>query len=300
MITLDKVLVVIEPGNEQQPALDKVLHLAKKVEFDLLLVACDYTQYLVEGYYFDAIDIPRLRQEYLAERKQSLEALAEPLRKQGLNVETLALWAHPGYEAIVREAVRFGADLVVHHARRHGALSRMFLSNDDWQLVRCCPMPLLLAKDRLWKEHPAVMVAVDPMHGRAKPQGLDHKLVEVGQIVAPIMDGDLFVMHSYSELPLSGKYLKQAKAEHESAFQTFLEDFDIPESQQHLLAEAPEFALRQLETDLSLDLVIMGAISRNIISDIFIGSTTEKVLDYLESDILVIKPDDFVSPVVQD
>ena len=37
----------------------------------------------------------------------------------------------------------------------------------------------------------------------------------------------------------------------------------------------------------------MGAISRNILSDVFIGNTTEKVLDYLESDVLVIKPDDF-------
>ncbi len=77
---LKTVLVVIEPDSESQPALDKVLNLAKRESFDLKLISCDYTQYLVEGYYFDAVDLPALRTDYLAEREQALEALAQPLR----------------------------------------------------------------------------------------------------------------------------------------------------------------------------------------------------------------------------
>ena len=53
--------------------------MAKLMDFELKLIACDYTQYLVEGYYFDAVDVHRLREEYLGERKVALEALAEPL-----------------------------------------------------------------------------------------------------------------------------------------------------------------------------------------------------------------------------
>ena len=41
----------------------------------------------------------------------------------------------------------------------------------------------------------------------------------------------------------------------------------------------------------------MGAVARNPLHRVFIGSTAERVLDRLESDILVIKPGDFVSPV---
>lgn len=43
----------------------------------------------------------------------------------------------------------------------------------------------------------------------------------------------------------------------------------------------------------------MGAISRSFVADIFIGNTTEKVLDYLECDVLVLKPDDYVSPLAK-
>lgn len=297
MFEINKVMVVIDPDQESQPALEKVLVLAKLMNFELKLIACDYTQYLVEGYYFDAVDVRRLRKEYLQERNGALEALAEPLRERGLTVATEAFWAHPGYETIVSEAGRFGADLVVHHTRRHGALSRMFLTNDDWQLVRSCPVPLLLVKNKRWKEKPAILTAVDPLHGRHKPGGLDHKLLRVAGDVAKFLRGDVFVMHSYNQIPLSGTYLEQARKDHKEAFEHLLAEFDIPVKRQYLLEEAPEFALCQLERDLSSDIIVMGAISRNILSDVFIGNTTEKVLDYLESDVLVIKPDDFRSPV---
>ena len=69
MLKLQKVLVVVDTEQEAQPALEKILTLARLADFELTLLACDYTEYLVEGYYFDAVDLVRLREEYLAERK---------------------------------------------------------------------------------------------------------------------------------------------------------------------------------------------------------------------------------------
>lgn len=76
---LNNVLVVIEPDSETQPALEKVIVLARYQSFDVTLISCDYTQYLVEGYYFDEVDLPALRAEYMEERKQMLESLAKPM-----------------------------------------------------------------------------------------------------------------------------------------------------------------------------------------------------------------------------
>lgn len=298
MLDLKKVLVVVDPDSEHQPALDKVSVLSKLVDgLNVELIACDYTQYLVEGYYFDAVDLPSLREEYLQERRDALEAMAGPLRDQDVTVATEAFWAHPGYETIVREAVRFEADLVVQHTRRHAALSRMFLSNDDWQLVRCCPAPLLLVKEKPWKARPAILAAVDPKHSRHKPIGLDHKILRISTDLAELTGGDVYAMHSYSQIPLSGTYPKQAQEEHQKAFDELMADFDVPGERQYLMDEAPEFSLRELERDLQADLIVMGAISRSLLSDVFIGNTTERVLDYLEGDVVVVKPDDFETPV---
>jgi universal stress protein E len=297
MLKLNKVLVVVDPDQELQPALDKAISLAHQADFEILLIACDYTEYLVEGYYFDAVDLVRLREEYLSERKQTLEALAEPLRRQGLVVSTQSVWGHPSYKAIVVEAMKAGVDMVVRHTRQHSALSRLFLTNDDWQLVRCCPMPLFLVKQRYWHERPVFLAAVDPKHTRHKPDGLDHKIIQSAIDLGKLTGAVVHAVHSYRQIPLSGSYLKQAKEEHRQSLLKLVDDFALPADQVHLVEEAPEYGLQELEKSLSADLVVMGAISRSIISDVFVGNTTEKVVDYLTSDVLIIKPDEFKSPL---
>jgi len=297
VLELEKVLVVIDPDRETQLALDKALYLEKLSEFELKLIACEYSQHLVEGYYFDSVQIPQLMEDYLEERRAALTALTEPLREQGLTVQSDAYWGHPPFESIVLETLAYQPGLVVHSTRRHSKLSRMFLSNEDWQLVRTCPSPLWLVKEKRWKTKPVLLAAVDPKHARGKPAGLDHEIVRFSEQLAECIDADLHIMHSYCQIPLSGTYPAQAQEEHEAAFTQLMSDFDIPKDHQHLVEQAADYALQSLEKKLDVDLIVMGAISRSRLSDAFIGNTAEKVLDYLESDVLIIKPDGFVSPV---
>lgn len=49
---------------------------------------------------------------------------------------------------------------------------------------------------------------------------------------------------------------------------------------------------RKLES-LQADLLVMGAVSRSRLRELFVGSTAERVLDRLHCDVLVVKPGDF-------
>ena len=135
-----------------------------------------------------------------------------------------------------------------------------------------------------------------PFH---KPSGLDHKILSAAGDLAQALSGNVFAVHSYSQVPLSGHYLKQAQAEHQKAFAELMADFEIPDEQRLMVDEAPEFGLQKTAVDLGADMVVMGAVSRSFVADVFIGNTTEKVLDYLECDVLVLKPDGFESPLDQ-
>lgn len=297
MFNLEKVLVVIDTEHEKQLALERVLQLAKLADFEIRMISCDYSRYLVEGYYFDGVQIPELRRGYLDERLEALDALAKPLIDKGLIVQTDTMWGHPPFEAIVADVLSWQPDLVIHSARRHSKISRIFLSNEDWQLVRTCPASLLLVKERRWSAEPVIIAAVDPKHSRGKPLGLDHKILSVANELCDKMAGLVYIMHSYSAIPLSGTYPEQASAEHKAAMDELLQDFEIPEERVCIIDEPVEFALPELEMDLQADLVVMGAISRSRIKDVFIGNTAEKVLDYIESDVLIVKPDGFVCPI---
>jgi nucleotide-binding universal stress UspA family protein len=103
-------------------------------------------------------------------------------------------------------------------------------------------------------------------------------------------------VHAYRQIPLSGSCCKQAKEEHQQALQKLFVDFSLFADQVHLVEAAAEFGLQVLEKELSADPVVMGAISRNIMSGVFVCNSTDKVVGHLTSDVLTIKPDEFKSP----
>ena len=287
-----KVMVVIDSNADSQFALDKALQLARSDDFELHLFSCEQDQHLIEGYYFDAVDIKKLKEAAISERLKSLEEIADPLRENGLMVTTAAAWAYPNYEGVIAHAEAEHVDLVVVHVERRDTLQRLMLTFDDWQLVRLCSAPVLLVKNRVWNKPLSILAAVDPKHARHKPSGLDHKILRTSEALTELMGGDVYAMHSYHPVPFSDVYPVDAKETHSAAFNELMADFDIPTERQLLLEDLAPFAIRQAEQDVGADVVTMGAISRSLLSDVFIGSTTQEVIDFLSCDILVLKPDD--------
>ncbi|MDZ7643113.1 MAG: universal stress protein [Woeseiaceae bacterium] len=172
MSRISRVLCVIDPTTEQQHALDRAAWLAGRLGAELELFICYYNEYLSGDRFFDSPSLARAREEVIAGHRRHLDALASPLQAQGLKVTTDAVWDHPLYEGIVRQAHRCGADLVVKDTHHHAAAVRAFLSHTDWQLIRNCAAPLWLVKPRELGATPTVVAALDPMNSNDKPAAL--------------------------------------------------------------------------------------------------------------------------------
>jgi len=298
MRTLDKILVVLDiyenlpEGEDNFPVeVQKAISLIEnKNETKVLLLACGYEKFLHDSYYSFGDELRVLREEHCNRLEERLTAAADRLKKAGYQVATSLVWGNPRYEQIVREAIEFSADIVIQHTRTYSKLARAFLSNDSWQLVRYCPKPLLLVKDRTWNEAPVILAGVDPVHMHGKPLNLDHKIITLALSLNSRLAGELHVLHAYGEAGRPFALPDHILKTHTDAFEELLADFRIEPDHCHLVDESPVFALQQFETKLSADIIVMGALSRSRLSDVLIGNTAEKVLDYLESDVLIVKP----------
>ena len=141
-----KILAVVDPTAETQPAMHRAAWLAQHTGAELELLICYYSAYLSGDSLFRSPSLDRARGKLISDEEQQLEALAEPLRKKGIVVKTTALWDHPLYKGVVREIIKSGADIVFKDTHHHSAVSRSLLSNTDWNLIRTCPAPLWLVK----------------------------------------------------------------------------------------------------------------------------------------------------------
>ena len=75
-----------------------------------------------------------------------LEALAEPLRNEGLVVKTTVIYDHPLFAAVIRQVARSGADIVFKDMHHHAAIIGALFAHTDWKFTRTCPVPLWLVK----------------------------------------------------------------------------------------------------------------------------------------------------------
>jgi universal stress protein E len=297
---------VKDPRARRLPGIRKAARLARGCGAELVLFhALTEPLYVggLEGELSPLYDDPAgLERQTRAAALSRLERLARRLRRTGLQVAVSAEWDYPPYEAIVREACRVGAGLIVAeaHPGRHFAAGLLHLN--DWELLRSSPVPLLLVKSVRSARRPVVLAAVDPDHTYAKPARLNRQILASAVAVARALRGALHAAYAYVPLPLtafsdgalSEREVQRMEARTARAASGKLartvRGLGIARSRQHVLGRHPVDAIVQLAAGTRSEVVVMGAISRSGLKRLLIGNTAERLLDRLSCDVLIVKP----------
>jgi len=312
MNTISQILSVVDPTTDDQPAMRRAAWVAANTGADLELLICYYNEYLSGDRLFDSSSLRTTRKEVLDGYEKHLETLAEPLRQSGLTVRTRAVWDHPLYEGIVRHAAAINADLVFKDAHHHSAISRALLTNTDWSLIRACASPLWLVKAGDLPDKPVILAAIDPMNEHDKPAALDDEILMLSKTLAEVSSAEMHVFHSYDPrvaistatanayIPVSlpfDEIEKQMRQQHEKRFNEIIKYHEIDAGRAHLVSGLTHEELPALAEDLDALVVVMGAVARNPLKRLFIGSTAERTLGQLPCDMLIVKPSWFHTAV---
>jgi nucleotide-binding universal stress UspA family protein len=323
MNRFNKILVVMghEPKGSRHAALERAMVLARSNHASLRLVS------VVE-------DFPRITRWLLRsaddlleiigkERKERLEALADPLREQGIDVTTVVLRGRLSLE-VVKEILRNDHDLVIKDAEDGG--ERVVASN-DWHLLRECPACVLLVKPAHdGQAFRRILAAVDPApvferanlmvpeHDTEKPgrKLLDSKILTLASSLALIERGELHVLHVWrvpGETLLRGEasvpqkemdeYVESMKLAARLGFDRLLDETStvLDPRQVHFIKGDPAEAIVRFARTHEVDMIVMGTLARTGLPGILIGNTAEATLRRVDCSVLAVKPDGFVSPV---
>jgi universal stress protein E len=300
------ILVVIDPTTKQQPALGRAVWLAGKLGLGLELFICDYDQYLAGERFFDSKALKKARAGLLERHRKHLEKLAEPLRETGLAVTVDATWDHPLHEGILRKISKSQPYLVVKDTHFHSAIRRSVFSNTDWNIIRECKAPLWLVKPY---ENPAIsslIAAVDPLHERDKPAKLDHKILTMAEEIRAAVGGTIKVVHAFDPAPVYAvstdamsfpitepinDAIAALKKQHQAAMEELTSKHSIAPADTHLIEGETREVLVGAVDEYGADVVVIGAVARGALKRLALGSTAERVLDFVPCDLLIVKPD---------
>ncbi|HTV95642.1 MAG TPA: universal stress protein [Steroidobacteraceae bacterium] len=241
----------------------------------------------------------------IAQNRQSeLEKLAAPLRRRGIKVTCTVVMDDSLTDSIARRLKQAPASLVAIEAHQHRRLSRWLLSQSDYELIRHCPVPLLIVKRAVRAGRRPVLAALDPWHRNDKPASLDARIAEAGRAVAKLLGVALHSVHVYTPLvgfvadaafapaafPVPLPQENAHRATVRRRFKALNARFGIAARLTHLLPGDPTFELPAITRSIGAQMLVIGAISRSALRRLIIGNTAERVLDEVTCDVLVVKP----------
>lgn len=297
---LNSILVVIDPTVERDYTINRASTLALATGARVTLFVNNSNALSEHSYLYEGID-PEFfvtQQKLFNEtHRKLLESIKKEFETQGIQSQTVFTEHHNLSEGIVNAAKREKADLVIKSTHHHSILQRALITNTDWQLIRKCPVPLLLVKPRIWDEDGSIVTAVDPLHAKAEQSTLDHELLETMQFLTKTLTLEPSVFHSYfpfvntlfasgSEITAS---LERIREQHESKMREVLAAHAIDEDKMRLSKGELVPKLIDHIKAVNANLLVIGVLSRNILERAIVGNTAERILEDCPCDVLVIK-----------
>jgi universal stress protein E len=305
---ISNILVIVDPTATAHPALEKAVRVATKCDARLELLACETKESRNTRY---AAHLARNDgQGFIVNLQAILEPLAEPIRRQGVDVCLETGTGDPLHEVLLERIRRGSADLIVKDTHHHPLIKRTFITNTDWHLIRACPVPLLLTKSKAWPVTPVVAAAIDPGHAYDRTQALDEQIMTSAHFLATRLGARLHVLNAFLPLALTADTASglasigsaiamradsEALMTRQAEIQRCVASYAVNTSDMHVQMGVPSEVLPAVARELSADILAMGAVSRSGLQRLFIGSTAEQVLESLPCDVLVIRSPDFAA-----
>ncbi|MCO7555135.1 universal stress protein [Metapseudomonas otitidis] len=278
MQAIRSILVVVDPSHPESLALKRATLIAGVTQSHLHLLVCDRKQ----------------------DQSAWLADLAGTLTGDGYSVSTQQAWHENLHQTVITVQQAEGCGLVIKQHVPENPLKRALLTPDDWKLLRYCPGPVLMVKtDTPWTGG-VILAAVDVGNNDGPHRTLHASIISHGYDIAGLARGSLHVVSAHPSPMLSAAdptfQLKESiEARYRNACKEFQEEFDVSDDNLHIAEGPADVIIPYAAKTLKAAVTVIGTVARTGLSGALIGNTAEVVLDALESDVLVLKPDEIIA-----
>ncbi len=303
-----KILVVADFDCVAHNVVDRAVLAAKLFDCELNILFCDSSSNTLAAGIAISSEAQAIRNRILEAQEEFVQSLAARSIDAGIQATATVIHERPVQDGILSQATEIDPYIVMKGTEFHSLAKRSILVDTDWQLMRTCPYPLWFVKREKFNASPTLVAAVDPMHEHDKPAHLDQVIVNAANSIAGAAGGEVHLIHTYDRLveiaSAANKAInpvklpideidERSKTTHREALDTLARKHGIDADHTHQLPGRSRDIIPTFVRSRNADLVVMGALARWGIKRMIIGSTAERILDHLPSDVLIVRDNEY-------
>ena len=290
MKDLTSILVVLDRSPRDRPLVDKALLLARELNARIELFSCDAQHEVAPRPARDQRGVETARRNSVADRYDYLRRLSYSVTAQNVAVAIDVVCESPLYEGIVHKVFKSCPDLVMKTAASERSVGHPTFDASDWQLVRTCPVPLLLSRGNAWSSRPRFAAAVDV--SEEETPGLLERILRSAAYLSAGCRGELDLLFG----GCSGNGAPDGTS-HAAKLRKLAKELHLGDDRVWTLAADPAATLAAFAAKQRSDVLLLGALTHPTPPTRLVGTLIRKLMDTLDCDFLWLRPARFEFPV---
>lgn len=318
----NSILCVVDVETNDNSALERAVELAEANKIPLRIV--DVVPHFLGGMGMPegGPDPAEMQTAAVAEHERKLESSIAPYRNRArLNADVLVGTL---FLEVIQAVLRDHSDLLVKAAENPAWLERLF-GSDDMHLLRKCPCPVLLIKDKAPERYQRILAAVDVCADYSEEEctirrDLNQQTLMLAASWAISESAELHVVAAWDamiERAMQGAlydppamdvvtYVEGVERAYRQALDDlmggFSQSFDAESgnafaTHTHLIKGSARKVVASFAKSIEAGLIVMGTVGRIGLPGLIMGNTAETILNQINCSVLAVKPTNFVSPV---
>ncbi|MBJ6135930.1 universal stress protein [Marinobacter litoralis] len=290
---MDKLLIVMDPQHKHQIALSRGVELARATGASVDIVA--FVHEYLDALPNDPVVQERAKKALIEMREKWLEQMLALTDCTDLKVNVRVVWEKQIHQWIIDYCQQERVSAVIKTENRSETL---LYTPTDWQLIRACPVPVMLLAELKWNKAHPILAAVDLGTEKPVKKALNNRIIDQAWHLAKAMGSELHLVHALHTSVLLADLEIIDTAAHERKRREALKPkiehlrhtWHLTPEQVHIVSGPTQKVIPSVANKIKADMVVMGTTGKTGLAARVIGNTAEKVLTHLRTDLVAVKP----------